>query len=974
MRNILSMMFVLFSTFFLAQTNVTGVIVDSNSTPIPGANVVFDSTTGAVADFNGEFSIDVDAKPPFSLTISSIGFETTSITVTDSDASVSVTLSDSENLLDEVVLSASRSAQSLFESPVTIERFDYTDIAASTGADFYQSLEALKGIQVISTGIINQTLNARGFSSAWNEGFVQLVDGMNNEAPGLNFSAGNLAGVNELDLFNIEFLPGASSALYGPNAYKGILTINTKNPFDFQGFSAYLTQGVTSQDVAGDNHYYDFGMRFAHAFSDKFAVKATLGYVKGKDWQAANYNDWNTVENAFIPGTLEIADQSLFPDYDGINVYGEQSFGNVPMTDTFLGLVLPQLGAQAGLSPGNIAFIGNIFSLFAPDYFGSQVIHTTGYSESDLDPTGNASNFKFNLAAHYRFNGNSELSYVFNSGQGNTLLQGFARFKMLNFGIQQHKLEYKTKNFTARAYKSIESSGNTMQFEALGGYLFAAQPGGPVAFAANYFGTYFQNLAGQIHPNPVTAINAMLSGILFGGDTSMYDRYVTPKMNYLAHGAARQAANANMLVPGSAAFNEAYDRIAKTPIADGGAVVLDNTLSNSYEATYDLSDLVTGFEMVIGGSHREYVLRSNGTLFTDYDGPITTSETGLFASVQRDIFDGAISLNGALRYDKAQNYDGSFTPRLGALFNLAPRHNLRISYQTAMRTPTMQDMYIGLRSGTQSGFPIVLFGSSPDSVDRFTTDFINGATGASYTVTGDMVMNNSYRAEQFLAGSFEVAELDNVEPEYVQSREIGYRYNGKKFSLDVNAYWANYRNFIASKNVVVPFYGSVANGSALAAVQARDVAIFAVDNNTDELVSTMGLDIGLDAKIFEKFDFGAKFAYNEMDRSNIDPNYETSFNTPKVRGRLSLGSTEIGKNFGFNLSASYHNAFLYESSFADGIIPANWIFNASMSFDVPELQSKVKIGAVNLTGDDYVSIPYTGLIGSQYYVKFILNP
>ena len=967
MRNILSMMFVLLSTFILAQTNVTGVVVDSNSTPIPGANVVFDSTTGAVADFNGEFSIDVDAKPPFSLTISSIGFETTSITVTDSDASVSVTLSDSENLLDEVVLSASRSAQSLFESPVTIERFDYTDIAASTGADFYQSLESLKGIQVISTGIINQTLNARGFSSAWNEGFVQLVDGMNNEAPGLNFSAGNLAGVNELDLFNIEFLPGASSALYGPNAYKGILTINTKNPFDFQGFSAYLTQGVTSQDVAGDNHYYDFGMRFAHAFSEKFAVKATLGYVKGKDWQAANYNDWNTVENAFIPGTLEIADQSLFPDYDGINVYGEQSFGNVNMTNVFLGSVLPGLAAQAGLSPGNVAFIGNIFSLFAPNYFGSQVIHTTGYSEAAVDPTGDASNFKFNIAGHYRFNGNSELIFMSNVGRGNTILQGAARYKMLNFGIQQHKLEYRTKNFTARAYKTIESSGNTFQFDAMGAYLFASQPGGPAAFGQAYFGTYFQNLAGQIHPNPVTAINAMLSGILYGGDTSMFDRYVSPKMNYLAHGAARQAANANMLVPGSSAFNEAYDRIANTPIKEGGAVVLDNTISNSYEATYDLSDLVTGFEMVIGGSHREYVLRSNGTLFTDYDGPITTSETGLFASVQRDIFDGAISLNGALRYDKAQNYDGSFTPRVGALINLSPRHNLRVSYQTAMRTPTMQDMYIGLDGG-----PAILFGSSPDSVERFRYE--HSTLSGTYTVTGDMVMNNSYRAEQFLAGSIEVADLDNVEPEYVQSREVGYRYNGKKLSVDVNAYWAKYQNFIASKNVVVTFYGSVANGSALAAMLAGDYEVYAVDNNTDEVVSTMGLDIGLDAKIFDKFDFGAKFAYNEMDRSNIDPNYETSFNTPKVRGRLSLGSTEIGKNFGFNLSASYHNAFLYESTFADGIIPANWIFNASMSFDVPELQGKVKIGAVNLTGDDYMSIPYTGLIGSQYYVKFTLNP
>ena len=967
MRNILSMMFVLLSTFILAQTNVTGVVVDSNNTPIPGANVVFDSTTGAVADFNGEFSIDVDATPPFSLTVSSIGFETTSITVNASDASFTVTLSDSENLLDEVVLSASRTAQSLFESPVTIERFDFKDIAASTGADFYQSLEQLKGVQVISTGIINQTLNARGFSTAWNEGFVQLVDGMNNEAPGLNFSAGNLAGVNELDLYNIEFLPGASSALYGPNAYKGILTINTKNPFDFQGFSAYVTQGITSQDVAGDNHYFDFGMRFAHAFSDKFAVKATLGYVKGKDWAAADYSDVNNPV-PFIPGTLQNADPSLFPTYDGRNVYGEQS-STWNMTSIFTNLVLPGLGAQFGIPAATTSYYASLFNAFAPNYFGTQEIMTTGYNEMAVDPTGDASNFKFNIAAHYRFNGNSELIYVFNNGRGNTVLQGAARYKMLNFGIQQHKLEYKTKNFMARAYKTIESSGNTFQFDAMGGYLFAAQPGGPGAWFGGYFNGYFQTLAGLINPNPLGAINDMLVGILFFGETSMYDTWVTPGMNFQAHAAGRTNANANMLVPGSAAFNAAYDRIANTPIKDGGAVVLDNTISNSFEASYDISDLVEGFDMVVGGSFREYVLRSNGTLFTDYDGPIKTNETGIFASVQKDIFDGAVSLNGALRYDKAQNYDGSFTPRVGALIDIAPNHNLRVSYQTAMRTPTMQDMYIGLDGG-----PAILMGSSPDSVERFYYDFPDLASGNTYTVTGDMVMNNSYRAEQFAAGTIEVANLDNVEPEYVQSREVGYRYNGKRLSVDINAYWAKYQNFIASKNVFVPFYGSVSNGSALAAMAAGDFEVFAVDNNTDEEVRTMGLDIGLDAKVFGKFDFGAKFAYNDMDRSNIDPNYETAFNTPKVRGRLSLGSTEIGDNIGFNVSASYHNSFLYESTFADGIIPANWIFNASMSFDVPELDGRIKVGAVNLTGDDYMSIPFAGMIGSQYYIKFTLNP
>ena len=167
------------------------------------------------------------------------------------------------------------------------------------------------------------------------------------------------------------------------------------------------------------------------------------------------------------------------------------------------------------------------------------------------------------------------------------------------------------------------------------------------------------------------------------------------------------------------------------------------------EASYDVSDLVEGFEMVVGGSFREYVLRSNGTLFTDYDGPIKTNETGIFASVQKDIFDGAVSLNGALRCDKAQNYDGSFTPRVGALIDIAPNHNLRVSYQTAMRTPTMQDMYIGLDGG-----PAILFGSSPDSVERFHYDFPDLASGNTYTVTGDMVMNNSYRAEQFASWNY----------------------------------------------------------------------------------------------------------------------------------------------------------------------------------------------------------------------------
>ena len=67
---------------------------------------------------------------------------------------------------------------------------------------------------------------------------------MDNAAPGLNFAAGNLVGINEIDIQSVELLPGAASALYGANAIKGILLMNSKSPFDFPGFSAYIKSGV----------------------------------------------------------------------------------------------------------------------------------------------------------------------------------------------------------------------------------------------------------------------------------------------------------------------------------------------------------------------------------------------------------------------------------------------------------------------------------------------------------------------------------------------------------------------------------------------------------------------------------------------------------------------------------------------------------------------------------------------------------
>ena len=84
----------------------------------------------------------------------------------------------------------------------------------------------------------------RGFNSNGNVRVVQLIDGMDNQAPGLNFSVGNIVGISELDLQSVDLLPGAASALYGPNAINGIILMDSKSPFLFQGLSAQVKTGA----------------------------------------------------------------------------------------------------------------------------------------------------------------------------------------------------------------------------------------------------------------------------------------------------------------------------------------------------------------------------------------------------------------------------------------------------------------------------------------------------------------------------------------------------------------------------------------------------------------------------------------------------------------------------------------------------------------------------------------------------------
>jgi len=148
MKTILKTLVLLFCVASFAQTTVKGTVNDDSGLPLPGANIIVVGTSsGVVTDFDGNFTLNVNQNPPFSIQVSSVGFETITQDITQNNQTVAIVLNEG-SFLDEVIVSASRTPERIFESPVTVERFGIKDIKTSASADFYGGLENLKGVDV----------------------------------------------------------------------------------------------------------------------------------------------------------------------------------------------------------------------------------------------------------------------------------------------------------------------------------------------------------------------------------------------------------------------------------------------------------------------------------------------------------------------------------------------------------------------------------------------------------------------------------------------------------------------------------------------------------------------------------------------------------------------------------------------------------------------------------------------------------
>jgi outer membrane receptor protein involved in Fe transport len=863
--------------------------------------------------------------PPFKIQASSVGFTSGTQEITKNNQVVNFILKEGTSL-DEIVISASRTPERIFESPVTVERFGLKDIKNTTAVDFYDGLENLKGVDVNTNSLTFKSVNTRGFATFANNRFMQLVDGMDNSTPALNFPIGNLVGMIETDVQSVELLPGASSALYGANAFNGILFMRSKNPFDHQGISVSLKRGITSQEAAGDNAYTDVGIRAAYKFSNKFAAKVNFGYLSGTDWAATSEVDKD----------MEGGTRATNINYNGMNVYGDEVSQNLKNVATLLESAINPATGRPYLPAGANALTPSVN------------ISRTGYNESDLTDY-NAESLKADWGLYYRpFEDDFEISYVGKVGTGTTIYQGLNRYNIENFFQEQHKLEIRNDNFFLRGYVVGDKAGDSYDMLFTGVNINRTwKP--DLNWFAEYAGTY-------------------VLATLGGANDSQ------------AHASARNQAESGRYLPGSPEFEAAFNKSINDPNLLTGSKFQDASKYYHADGNYNFSHLVDFADIQVGGSYRQYSLNSSGTIYTDFDGPIDYSEFGVYTQIQKDLeLNDALTLKltGSVRYDKSEFFEGFFSPRISAGLTVNRNHNIRASVQTGFRNPTTQDLFIGLDAARA-----ILVGAAPENLDRWTRDYLAN-DGNTYTQTGAAGYNNSYSESstlRFLANGgtnvndLEVSNPNLVKPEQVTSAEVGYRGKLKKLTVDFSAYYNSYQDFISQEYVVAPLYGTAGDNSGAQAIGRRDYKTYNVYTNSEAAVNSYGASIGLSTKIFGNFDLSGSYTYAKLDfDQETYPDFVTNFNTPEHKFKASFGNTELFKNFGFNVSYRFSDDYYWENTFATGLVPEYHVVDAQINLTVPSFKSTFKVGATNLLGQEYFQAVGTGFIGSMYYVSWTIN-
>jgi len=283
--------------------SIKGIITEESGMPLAGATVqLINTDKGVITNFDGDYTIENVKAGTYEASISYIGFKNKvqSVRVTSGNVTeMNVTLSESNNVLDEVVITAGKKPQKITDVPATVNVISSKDIEEFPSFNIGELAARQKGVDFVRSGVLGTGINIRGFNSAFNAKNLQVTDDRLSTLIATGLPMGSFSTVTKDDISRVEILLGPNGTLYGPNAHNGLVSTITKNP--------RKSEGTTVALGAGNQNVVTLRLRHAQVINDKFSYKFHFERSQGREF---NYAD------SVYVGTTAYKELDLDRDFD----------------------------------------------------------------------------------------------------------------------------------------------------------------------------------------------------------------------------------------------------------------------------------------------------------------------------------------------------------------------------------------------------------------------------------------------------------------------------------------------------------------------------------------------------------------------------------------------------------------------------------------------------------------------------------
>ncbi|MEO0040910.1 MAG: hypothetical protein RL329_358 [Bacteroidota bacterium] len=216
---VIALLLMLFSLPMFAQKRITGTITGADG-GIPASIVIKGTTTGTVADIDGNFALDNVANTA-TIVISAVGYQSQELLVGE-QTTFTIKMAEAAGMLSEVVVSG-YFTENKRQTTAAVSTVKARDLTAIPSGNVEQQLQGrVSGLTVISNGQpgTNSIIRVRGFGSFGGNEPLYVVDGV--PVLSTDFLAPD-------DIENTTVLKDAAAAsIYGARAAGGVIVYTTK--------------------------------------------------------------------------------------------------------------------------------------------------------------------------------------------------------------------------------------------------------------------------------------------------------------------------------------------------------------------------------------------------------------------------------------------------------------------------------------------------------------------------------------------------------------------------------------------------------------------------------------------------------------------------------------------------------------------------------------------------------------------------